>query len=375
MVKKIVIVHHQPLEMFPPVLNLLRYLSTQLANQFKVFVLTTQSELNFRMLEAGNISITRIYKTNRNNRTLKKVFNFGLFVIRSLFLLLKSRPDSILYYESHSALPVFLYYKYFRGKSKLFIHYHEYMTHAEYSSPGMRLINYSHKKEGLLYTIASWISHTNEKRMELFLKDNPRINKEVCKTLPNYPPLAWAFDIAISNRKTFPVRLVYVGSFGSFETLYIKELLNWVNRSPSFILDIYSFNVTDEVNDFISAMNSKNIQVKGNVDYDLLPSVLKAYTVGIILYKANSLNFQYNAPNKLFEYLAIGLDVWFPEEMLGCLPYVREDVYPKVIKVDFKNLKDFEYQKALNKTSLVKRNNDFFCENIFGPLVNKLAEC
>jgi len=240
----------------------------------------------------------------------------------------------------------------------------------------MRLVNYAHKKEKYLYEVATWISHTNEKRMQLFLGDNGFIDKEKCRIMPNYPPKDWSSNTEISNKVEQPLKIIYIGSFGSFEDLYIKEVLTWVKQLPAeVVLDIYSFNVTEEIRNFISALGAKNIGLKANVDYHNLPGVLKGYNIGLILYKATSLNFKFNAPNKLFEYLATGLDVWFPEEMLGCYPYIRGDAYPKVVKVDFKNLNDFDYQKASNKTGMVEKKTPFFCETVFASLVNKLAEC
>jgi hypothetical protein len=97
--------------------------------------------------------------------------------------------------------------------------------------------------------------------------------------------------------------------------------------------------------------------------------------VGLILYKATSLNFRFNAPNKLFEYLAAGLDVWFPMEMLGCYPYLRNDYYPKVMKVDFTRLSTFNYHQALDKTEMIERRTAFFSEDIYGPLAEKIAAC
>lgn len=374
--KKIVIIHHQPLEIFPPVMNFINYLSTRLEGRDKLYVLTTAADLNFKKFENKEVSFKRIYKSSRRNGTFKRLYNFGLFAMQSVFYLLKWKPDAVVYYESHSALPVFNYYKYFRGNAKLFIHYHEYMTDAEYLQRGMRLVNYSHKKESYLYRIADWISHTNGKRMELFLEDHKYVRKEIARVLPNYPPDEWASDISISESITLPLKMVYIGSFGSTDDLYIKEILNWVKAKPEeLMLDIYSFNVSGEVVNFVSELDAKNIRLFNSVDYDSLPKVLKGYHVGIILYKATSLNFKFNAPNKLFEYLALGMDVWFPLEMLGCYPYIRKDVYPKVISIDYNNLKDFQYREAISREGLLENRTDFFCETAYASLVDKLQAC
>ena len=372
--KKIIIVHHQPLELFPPTLNFLESL-TGSEKSHRVLVLTSGTELDFKLFTKAGVSIKRIYETRNSHGTLKRIFNFGLFVIKSLWHLARWRPDVVMYYESHSALPVYYYFRYCRSKAKLFIHYHEYMTPAEYEQKGMRVVNYSHKREKYLYRIADWISHTNEKRIELVLQDHTELNKAVFRVMPNYPPLNWLATGSASNISDSLLRLVYVGSFGSLEHLYIRELLTWVNAMKGQImLDIYSYNVSPEVKNFLQTLNAENVQVKGSLNYEDLPSVLTHYHVGLIFYKATSLNVEHCAPNKLFEYLTCGLDVWFSKEMSGCYPYIREDSYPKVIKVDFKNLSEFDYKKAIDRSGLSEKKSNFFAENAYAPLINKLEE-
>ena len=372
--KKIVVVHHQPLELFPPTLNFLQYLMRHAGGKHNLYALTTGTELKFKPFEGNGITIKRIYRQQKASNSLRRVVNFALFVITSVFYLARWRPEVIIYYESHSALPVYLYFRYFGGKSKLFIHYHEYMTSSEYNQKGMRFVAYSHKKEKYLYQRANWISHTNGKRVELFVADHPNVNPKVCKVLPNYPPKNWLTSMNSDAVSDSPLRLVYVGSFGSLEHLFIKELLTWVKAMNSQLtLDIYSYNVSPAVYEFFSSLESPNVQLKGSIDYGELPSILPKYDVGLIFYKATSLNVEHCAPNKLFEYLACGLDVWFSKEMTGCHPYMRDDVYPKVIKVDFNNLSGFDYKKAIGRNGLNEKRSDFFSEDVFAPLVKEMT--
>ena len=375
--KRIAIIHHQPLEKFPPVQNFLNYISHRRDAQYEINTVTSGSDNAVKRFSNGVTQIKRIYTLRRNSSTLKNLRNFGIFTIQTLYYLLKWRPCSIFYYESHSALPVYLYFKIFGARPKLFIHYHEYMTREEYRQKGMRLVNHAHGKErNFLYNIASWISHTNSERMKLFLDDNSFIKPDICRVLPNYPPRSWSRNRRSAGNIFLPARFVYVGTFGSFEDLYIREVLAWAKAMKgTIILDIYSFNISNEVELFIKSLNAENIRVLQTVDYSELPAVLDQYDVGLILYKATSLNFKFNAPNKLFEYLAIGLDVWFSKDMLGCFPYVRKDVYPKVIDVDFNNLGSFDFKDAINRDLIPEKITDYFSEDVYSPLVDKLQEC
>lgn len=323
--------------------------------------------------ENDKVDILRLSHTKRGKGRIGTLIKFVLFTIRTLFKLIKLKPAAILYYESHSALPVFAYKRYFNKSVRIFIHYHEYMSPDDYRQPGMRIINYAHSKEKYLYKIAEWISHTNSDRMDLFLKDNPFVNKSICNTMPNFPSREWALSSSRQKSSKPICKMVYVGSFGSFEDLYIEEFLKWVKQNAATVsLDIYSFNIPAHVVSFISELGAMNVKLKGAVNYDSLPLVLKKYNVGIILYKATNLNFKHNAPNKLFEYLGCGLDVWFPEEMTGCYQYIHSETYPKVIKVNFREIESFDFKCAIKRDGLKERNVSFYCEEVLKPLAYKL---
>ena len=109
------------------------------------------------------------------------------------------------------------------------------------------------------------------------------------------------------------------------------------------------------------------------VAYQNIPDVLEKYHIGIILHKGDTLNYIYNAPNKLFEYLKCGLDVWFPNEMHGIYPFEREDALPKIVKTDFQNLKDFDFEKAIEVNGLPWKPFDFCYEQIFPELLRELS--
>jgi hypothetical protein len=85
-------------------------------------------------------------------------------------------------------------------------------------------------------------------------------------------------------------------------------------------------------------------------------------------------NWIQNAPNKVFEYLACGLDVWFSKTITYTLSIARDDVYPKIIAVDFDNLKEFNIQKAIKRDGIKLKSDDFFYENIYGEIYKNLSE-
>jgi hypothetical protein len=96
------------------------------------------------------------------------------------------------------------------------------------------------------------------------------------------------------------------------------------------------------------------------------------YQIGIILHKGDTLNYVHNAPNKLFEYLVCGLDVWFPNEMQGVYPYERNDAFPKVISVDFTRMKNFDIDKAIDRNGLSWKPCKFCFEDVLPELQRAL---
>ena len=80
----------------------------------------------------------------------------------------------------------------------------------------------------------------------------------------------------------------------------------------------------------------------------------------------------YNAPNKLFEYLACGLDVWFPHLIKSSLPYATESSYPKVLPVNFDKLETYDLKVMIDRTGLEYKPSDYYCEDGFSYLLNTI---
>ena len=101
--------------------------------------------------------------------------------------------------------------------------------------------------------------------------------------------------------------------------------------------------------------------------YDDLPDLLRDFHAGLILYKGNTPNYIYNETNKLFEYLACGLDVLYPRQMVGVKPYVCRDARPRVIECEFENMDGFAYEVG-GRMLLPAMGKQFHCEVEMGRL-------
>ena len=163
---KLFVVHYYPVDYFPPVMNLINTLQ----DKVKICVSSTRKSNALDEYKAAGAQIFKPTKENKADSSIMVLLKYLYFSLFTLLKLITNKPDVVLYYESVSAFPVFLYKRFFRRKVKVCIHYHEYMTPEEYCRPGMRLSKFNHKLEiSYLYNAACWISQTNEYRKRFFL--------------------------------------------------------------------------------------------------------------------------------------------------------------------------------------------------------------
>lgn len=369
--KKVVLIHFQPLEYYPPAQNMIRFFSSKNAIiELKVFSTVHKNYLS--TFSVNNCSIIRFSGICGKDKFYIRWFKYFYFNLSCFLNLIFFKPDSVFYIETISAFSAVLYKKYINKSCNLLIHYHEYTSNQDYVNE-MVLVRLFHEFEKKIFNDCIWISQTNEERLKQFVIDNPGNNFQHLAVIPNYPPRSW--EINNQNKITNKIiQVVYAGSL-SLDTMYTREFANWVvSKGGTIKWDIYSYNLKNEVVTFFESLSTTYIKLHEGVNYDILPEILQKYDIGIILYKGHSFNYIYNAPNKLFEYFAVGLDVWFPKEMIGSIPYIRYDAYPKILSIDFKNLDILELHQLTNKKDLLYSPSTFFCENVYIGLISYLNE-
>lgn len=361
----ICIVHFRSIDNYPPIYNLLRLLDKN-PILYNVYVITSKFSCEN---DFNNIKFKQVNISNENK--FFKYFQYLIFYLKCFFQFILLRPKSILYFESLSALPCIIY-KNVNKKTKLFVHYHEYMTPKEYKD-GMILDRINYFFEKLNRNLYDWFSHTNNERLQLFSSDFGYLPNEKLHVVPNFPLADWAINSKFHKQNlSSKIELVYIGAI-SFEDTYIKEVLDFVKlNEDKYNLELFSFSISDEILCYIQSLNCNSIKYSGPIKYGNIPSVLKNKDVGLILYKAKTLNFIYNAPNKLFEYIVLGLDVWFSLEMKGCYLY-KSNESPKVIAVDFKNIPESIISYYKDKNINISKNNIYSTQNATVHLTNALV--
>lgn len=364
--KELLIIHFRPIALYPPVINLTRFLSEE--KDVKVTLYTSSDITSTSFHE--RVEVIALQRSNSSILRLVSTLNFYLRVLMRLI----STPNvPVLYYESLSSIPVWFYLTFFKHSKRRFAaHFHEYFSNLEYKRhsfwerTGRRL-------ETIIFRKMDWISHTNIDRINFFQSEFPNLQPNVLNTFPNYPPKSWLSENELIKQYR-PIKLVYVGSL-SFEGTYLKEVVEWlISHNGELTCDFYSMNAKSDVVSYLQNKNQSIISFKGSVSYSELPGVLSKYHVGLVIYKSGSMNTNYCIPNKVFEYLACNLDVWFSDALISSRTYQQEDVYPKIIMVDFASLDNFDYLNAVNRSGLIFKQSPYTMESVYNNFYNRIIE-
>ena len=371
---KIAYLHTLPLEYYPPATNTLDLLGKAVVRAY-----TSQNLKGKKAYQGRPGEIFRFKSPDPSSHQIVRLAVVLWWHVRTAWSLFWFRPDAVIYVEPHSALAAYLYFRFLFGKARLLIHHHEYYEPGDFLRPGMRLPRLGARLESsYLFGRAGWISQTNTDRLQLLKSRHPEIADGVWQLFPNYPPLEWlararnyqCTESSLRGKRSNPgamhrrglrprddqprsdasrVRLIYVGS-ASFHDTYIEEIVRWAAGHPDSVqLHVQGYNVDESVWNWLKAERFSNVTFDAaGYDYDDLPDILCDYDVGLVLYKGNTVNFVYNVPNKVFEYLVCGLKVWYPQEMIGIHRFNEENRHG-LRELDFRNLTCLQPQTAKTK--------------------------
>src|ERR1700677_3348901 len=149
---KIAIFHFGPLELYPPIQNLIRLLESKNDGK-KIYVFTTRTNIDILKefnSDSEKIKIIHLGISGQKLGKVKRYSSYIFFYLGSLAYCIVKKPTTILYYETISSYPAYLYKRFLNSKARLFIHYHEYTSLTEYAN-GMLLSRYFSLCEKYLY--------------------------------------------------------------------------------------------------------------------------------------------------------------------------------------------------------------------------------
>src|SRR5690606_26439029 len=155
------------------------------------------------------------------------------------------------------------------------------------------------------------------------------------------------------------------------EGSYLSEIVYFLKSSSLPVeLNIFCMQKTDFVKRFEESTAHCTLKLHDALPYEQLPKVLSQHHIGLILYKAKTPNYIYNAPNKLFEYLSCGLDVWYTQEMKGIYYYDSNDT-PKVLRLDFNKLERNSLKELIKSSGKINKMT-YFAEEVYAKILNKI---
>ncbi len=67
------------------------------------------------------------------------------------------------------------------------------------------------------------------------------------------------------------------------------------------------------------------------------------------------------------------LDVWLPNIMTGSLQYVSDVSYPKILALDFTDLRSVDLNKLIDREGLTFRRSVFSCEEALEDITLRLS--
>jgi hypothetical protein len=372
--RKLVVLHFNPLELYPPAMNLLQHLAQTLGPDTEIIVYTQSTGENLPEFKISGASVRIIRRgiQKSGQSPLRRLLGYWRYYSRASLDLFRHRPDVVLAVETLSVLPAYLYKKWGAGRSALMIHYHEYISLTEYRD-GMKLQRWIHGLECKVYPQTAWVSHTNEERMRRFLQDHVPVKVPHTAIIPNYPTRSWIRPEPKTQER--PLRVVYVGSV-DLNTMYVKEFAEWVvSRNGEVVWDIYALHVPAATQEYLETVQPEWIRFRGSCYYYDLPHLLQGYDVGVVLYKGVMPNHIYAVSNKVLEYAVCGLDVWYAREMVGTYPYDTPGaVYPKIIPLDFTKMDTFDPGAALKRDGKQFSPAPYNCEEALQPLVTAIEQ-
>jgi hypothetical protein len=61
--------------------------------------------------------------------------------------------------------------------------------------------------------------------------------------------------------------------------------------------------------------------------------------------------------------------------MKGIESYKREEIYPKILPVDFENIKTFNWHSAISREGLKEVHTEYSSEDVYQKFTSELLDC
>lgn len=369
--QKVCIVSFLPVELLPPLYNLIR--DDRWCDYHLTVYTRHPSTQEEEPIPVNGAIFKRAGVMRRHSCSIFNLWKRLLFACRALIYLIYSRPAAVLYINPESVVPVYYYRRYFRKHVRLFAHYYEYDEPGAHDNrPFYRYVSRLGK---YMFGKLEWQSQCNEKRLELFCRDTG-ISPGIARVVHNYPPKLWKSFYIDRKEPARPVRIIYNGLGLSFAGMYVREFAEYIKSLNGLVQwDVYCMNIKPDIAEFFEQLDTPYVRlIHSPCRYDELPVRMRNYDVGVLLYKDITDNHKYAESNKFYEYLVCGLDVWFPRSMVLQHAFINPGFYPRVVMLDFEHLNGTDVETLASHRGCSRMSFDFTSENAADDFFRQLAD-
>ena len=262
--------------------------------------------------------------------------------LKLFFILLKfsiSSKKIIWYTIDYQIIPLIYIVSFFK-KSKCFIAYHEFeLVQKETLNQFNRFFFNLYKR---LSAKIDLVIVPEANRLEYLLKTT-NVRKENTLLFPN---------TCFSNRdlifrphellETIGKNTFLVGHTGNLgPSCFLKSILEVISgfKNADNITLLFIGSYTKEVKEIIAQYKLENLILIDRIKHAELNSIYQRINLGLILYKPVDLNYEFCAPNKLYEYWSFGIPV-IAHKLKGLLPLFHNDAQGQLI--DMENVNEFK---------------------------------
>jgi len=308
------IYNHQ--EYYPPTLNAVEELSKSCD---KIYLLARNIKIN-KWIYPQNVEI----KLSGNYKPMSyikiaplawKVLSFVQFTFNFFFLLQKHKPKWVICYDAIPLLSFRIVSKFiFFQRPQLWYHNHDIID----GSVKFSVSWWAMKSEQYYFRSIDIFSLPSDERRQYFPIQQL---KGRYFFIPNFPAKAFYEKFRKNTMKESIVTLLYQGNLSSFHG--IEETIKFISVTDLNIKLILIGSIKDEyktqIQELIEKLNLKSkIQILPAVDYSVLPSITSKCHIGLAIHRATPVNLNYitggTASNKIYEYAALGLPVFYYDE-------------------------------------------------------------
>lgn len=368
--KKALVLIYNSLELFPPTLNALEFLSSKFID---IDTISTKPLSKSSWQYPNNV--TNYYSHFKNSGFISNLKNYLNFLRITTKLLKSEKYDLVLIYDGITLGLLFLIFNRLRKINRVWYHNHDVFDIKHIKA--FSITNLLRIAEQIIIKKVDIISFPAQEREAYFLKS--KANKIV---LPNYPYLRIG---DVENCKKLntsdEIKIIYQGrisvNHGIEELLEFLSKISQLNISVTiigFIKPDYLRNLKQLI---LKLKLSDKVTLKKSVPYEKLKKITQEHHIGWAVIKPSNIAYATagTASNKIYEYMSCGMPVIYfdcnhynkylqelswsfstdltHESLNQCLDEISNnyEFFSKIAISDFEQ--KFNFQKEYDKIKLI----------------------